>query len=161
MDWDRDKRQGRHARSLGEVLGDLFVARGLGRTRAVGELETGWEKAAGPEVARCSRVTGIKHGVLCVTVTHSALLEELAAFRKPVLLDALRLELPNLKVRDVRFRVGVLEADPAKSQASGREASSNEPAARVSPWPSGIFQEQLDDSKPTTDGLKTRSESRF
>ena len=51
--------------------------------------------------------------MLQVTVAHPALLEELAAFRKPELLKALRENAPGTVVHDIRFRVGPVEPDPA------------------------------------------------
>jgi hypothetical protein len=43
---------------------------------------------------------------LNVTVAHPALLEELAAYRKPDILAALRRDAPGTVVHDIRFRVG-------------------------------------------------------
>jgi hypothetical protein len=43
-------------------------------------------------------------------VAHPTLLEELAAFRKPALLAALRRGAPGTPVQDLRFRVGSIEA---------------------------------------------------
>lgn len=99
----------RGPRAVGDVLGELFVARGLGRLRAVGELETAWAEAVGEPANRQTRPAGIRNGVLTVTVTHSALLEELAAFRKPGLLRTLRELMPGLRIQDLRFRLGKLD----------------------------------------------------
>ncbi|RUL85279.1 DUF721 domain-containing protein [Tautonia sociabilis] len=95
---------------LSEALGALFASRGYARTRAQGELEAAWEAAVGPEVAERTRLGGVRHGVLSVTVAHPTLLEELAAFRKPTILAALRRGAPGSPVRDIRFRVGPIEA---------------------------------------------------
>jgi hypothetical protein len=52
---------------------------------------------------------------LNVTVAHPTLLEELDAFRKPALLQALRTGAPGTIINDIRFRVGPIEeANPAK-----------------------------------------------
>jgi predicted nucleic acid-binding Zn ribbon protein len=102
----------RGSRSLGDVLGELVVGRGLVRVQATGDLEAAWAEAAGPEVARHSRVAGLRHGVLQVTVVHPAQLEELVAFRKQDLLVALRCLLPNVRLRDLRFRVGEVGPHP-------------------------------------------------
>lgn len=104
----RDRNR-RGPKALGDVLGELFAARGYGRLRAVGELETAWETAAGEPARRQTRVAGLRHGILTVTVAHSTLLEELAAFRKSDLLATLRRELPDLKIHDLRFRVGLID----------------------------------------------------
>lgn len=99
----------RGPRPLGEVLGALFAARGYSRLRGAGELEAAWESAVGEAVGRQTRLGGVRHGVLSVTVAHSALLEELAAFRKPALLTALRRDAPGTLVHDIRFRVGPID----------------------------------------------------
>lgn len=102
-------RDRRGPKALGDVLGELFAARGYGRLRAVGELEAAWDEAAGEPAGKQTRIAGLRHGVLTVHVAHPALLEELAAFRKPELLAALRRRLPDLKIHDLRFRVGPVE----------------------------------------------------
>jgi hypothetical protein len=43
---------------------------------------------------------------LTIVVAHPALLEELAAFRKPALLTALRQNALATPIHDIRFRVG-------------------------------------------------------
>ena len=95
---------------LSETLGSLFASRGYARTRALGELEAAWESAVGPELVGRTRLGGVRHGVLSVTVAHPTLLEELAAFRKPAILAALRRDAPSTPVHDIRFRVGLIEA---------------------------------------------------
>ena len=45
---------------------------------------------------RQTRLGDVRRGVLNVTVAHPTLLEELAAFRKPTLLAALRRDAPGL-----------------------------------------------------------------
>jgi hypothetical protein len=82
------------------------VARGLGRHRTIGELESAWAEAAGPRDAARTRVLSWRHGVLTVLVGHPALHEELAAFRKAELLAGLRGRLPHVRLLDLRFRVG-------------------------------------------------------
>jgi predicted nucleic acid-binding Zn ribbon protein len=109
----------RGPKALGDVLGDLFAAKGFGRLRAAGELEAAWAEAVGEPAARQSRPAGLRHGVLTVTVAHPALLEELAAFRKAELLAALRTALPATRLLDLRFRVGPVEPDPAPPARPG------------------------------------------
>jgi predicted nucleic acid-binding Zn ribbon protein len=99
----------RGPRPLAEVLGDLFAARGYGRLRALKELEDAWNAAVGEPGCRQTRLGEVRRGVLSVTVAHPALLEELAAFRKPALLAALRQNAPGTVVHDIRFRVGPVD----------------------------------------------------
>jgi hypothetical protein len=91
---------------LGEILNELFAARGWSRLRAAGELEEAWERAVGESRRGQTRVGAIRRGVLSVTVANSALLEELAVFEKPALLAALRKEATGSRIQDIRFRLG-------------------------------------------------------
>lgn len=117
----------RGPRPLADVLGSLFAAKGYGRLQAVGELEAAWTAAVGEAAARQTRLGGVRHGVLSVTVAHPALLEELAAFRKPAILAALRRDAPGTPIQDIRFRVGPIDppappmpASPAPTPAPRR-----------------------------------------
>ena len=73
----------RGPRPLSDILGELFTVRGYGRLRARQELEDAWNAAVGEPYCRQTRLGEVRRGVLNVTVAHSTLLEELAAFRKP------------------------------------------------------------------------------
>jgi len=104
----------RGPRALGDVLGELFAARGYARLRGVAALEEAWAAAVGEKDARRTKVGAVRRGVLGVTVGHPALLEELAAFRKPALLEALRQRLPDAGIHDVRFRIGPVDEPPTQ-----------------------------------------------
>jgi len=110
----------RGPRPLSEILGELFTVRGYGRLRARQELEDAWNAAVGEPSCRQTRLGEVRRGVLNVTVAHSTLLEELAAFRKPALLAALRTGAPATTIHDIRFRVGeiALEVKPPPAAAS-------------------------------------------
>lgn len=104
---------------MGDILGELFAARGLARLQARSELETAWEAAVGGPTARQCRLGEVRRGVLNVTVAHPALLEELAAFRKPALLTALRQDAPSMVIHDIRFRVGRVDVDAPSDRGGG------------------------------------------
>jgi predicted nucleic acid-binding Zn ribbon protein len=110
----------RGPRPLSEILGELFTVRGYGRLRARQELEDAWNAAVGEPACRQTRLGEVRRGVLNVTVAHSTLLEELAAFRKPALLAALRTGAPATTIHDIRFRVGeiALEVKPSAAGVS-------------------------------------------
>jgi hypothetical protein len=115
----------RGPRALSEILGELFTVRGYGRFQARQELEEAWNAAVGQPQCRQTLLGEVRRGVLNVTVSHSALLEELAAFRKPALLAALRSGAPGTVIHDIRFRVGPVEPDgdtllPAAARAQDR-----------------------------------------
>jgi predicted nucleic acid-binding Zn ribbon protein len=118
----------RGPRPLSEILGDLFTVRGYGRLLARQELEDAWNAAVGEPCCRQTLLGEVRRGVLNVTVAHSTLLEELAAFRKPALLEALRAGVPATTIHDIRFRVGpvVREVEAARVMAPGSEAGPGE-----------------------------------
>jgi len=106
---------GRGPRALSEILGELFTVRGYGRFRARQELEDAWNAAVGEPRCRQTQLGEVRRGVLNVTVSHPALLEELAAFQKPFLLAALRSGASSTTIHDIRFRVGVLGTEDLSS----------------------------------------------
>ncbi len=99
----------RGPRPLSEILGELFTARGYGRLRDLSELEDAWNTAVGEPHCHQTRVGEVRRGILNVTVAHPTLLEELAAFRKPALLQALGASVSGTTIHDIRFRVGPIE----------------------------------------------------
>ncbi len=99
----------RGPRALSEILGELFTVRGYGRLRALSELEEAWNTAVGEPHCHETRLGDVRRGVLNVTVAHPTLLEELAAFRKPALLQALRASAVGTTIHDIRFRIGPVE----------------------------------------------------
>src|SRR5262245_14779359 len=106
----------RGPKALSEILGELFASRGYGRLRAQMELESAWNTAVGEPHCRQTRLGEVRRGVLNVTVAHPTLLEELAAFQKPALLQALRQNAPGTVVHDIRFRVGHVEPSESASK---------------------------------------------
>ncbi len=106
----------RGPRPLSDILGELFATRGYGRLRALKELEDAWNAAVGEPGCRQTRLGEVRRGVLNVTVAHSTLLEELAAFQKPALLVALRRNAPGTVIHDIRFRVGPIDDPPGTDQ---------------------------------------------
>src|SRR5208337_1625344 len=107
----------RGPRPLSEILGKLFTARGYGQLRALSELEGAWNTAVGEPNCHQTQIGEVRRGILNVTVVHSTLLEELAAFRKPALLQAIRAGAPGTIIHDIRFRVGPIEEPVAKGEA--------------------------------------------
>lgn len=91
--------------NLADVLGPLFAARGWGRKSERVRLEGAWAEVAGP-AATDTRVIALRRGVLEVEVRSGVLLQELAMFQKRALLAALRLNLTNVPVTDLKFRAG-------------------------------------------------------
>jgi predicted nucleic acid-binding Zn ribbon protein len=113
----------RGPRPLSDILGELFTVRGYGRLRARQELESAWNAAVGEPYCHQTRLGEVRRGVLDVTVAHSTLLEELAAFRKPALLVALRSGALATTIRDIRFRVGPVAVEDNPPQVAASRSS--------------------------------------
>jgi predicted nucleic acid-binding Zn ribbon protein len=97
---------------LSEILSRLFVARGWGRRQAQLRLEQAWAEAVGAEGAHHTRVTGLRRGVLEVSVGNAVLLHKLESFQKRQLLEQLRRRLPGATITNLRFRAGVIDEGP-------------------------------------------------
>ena len=95
-------------RKIADVLSDLMARRGYARQQSSDDLSSAWRQAAGELFAQHSRVGLVRHGRLEVTVTHSALVQELT-FQKAAILAHLRAALPRQQINDLRFRVGPTE----------------------------------------------------
>jgi len=85
-----------------------MARRGYAREKSTADLAEAWQQAAGELIAQHSRVGLIRQGRLEVTVTHSALVQELT-FQKAAILVELRKRLPQEQISDLRFRVGPTE----------------------------------------------------
>lgn len=98
----------RGPRPIGRIIAELAAHSGFGRVLAMGKWEAAWQRAVGPDLAAQTRVSLPVRGRLEVLVAHSALLQELS-FRKEELLEALRRQIPEEPVREIRFRLGSVD----------------------------------------------------
>lgn len=70
------------------------VRRDLRRPADLTSVSEAWAQAAGPDLARSTRVQGYRGGTLTVVAENSALRSEIEAYRKPELLRRLGATLP-------------------------------------------------------------------
>jgi len=91
--------------ALGAVISKLFAIRGYGRVQADRQLHLAWKQIAGEEVARQTRVLGLKNSILQIGVSNGALLNELASFQKQELLQKFKEEFPQLRIRNFKFKL--------------------------------------------------------
>lgn len=107
----REREQRRyHARkpkAIGNVIAQLITARGYGRIQADANFATAWQLAVGPVLAKYTQPGRLRRGVLEITVANSMTVQELT-FQKQEVLKKLQAEIPDAKIRDLRFRVGVV-----------------------------------------------------
>jgi len=105
----REREQRRHyarkPKSIGDVVAQLITARGYGRIQADANFAAAWQTAVGPTLAKYTLPGRLRRGVLEITVANSMTIQELS-FRKQQVLKQLQTELPDAKIRDLRFRVG-------------------------------------------------------
>jgi predicted nucleic acid-binding Zn ribbon protein len=108
----REREQRRHyarrPKKIADVLAQLITARGYGRIQADGEIHAAWQAAAGVPLACFTRPGRVRRGQLEVTVTNSTIVQELT-FEKQRILAALQAEVPQARIRDLRFRIGTIE----------------------------------------------------
>jgi len=89
---------------LAEVLARWVRRSGLIAVSDRERIEEAWRACLGPD-AEHTRLLSFRQGVATFVVDSSPLLAELATFRKPQLLEALRGAVPGCFVRDLRFRL--------------------------------------------------------
>jgi len=90
-----------------DVLADLFAKRGYARRQINEQLEAVWRMASGERLAAWSQPLGIRGGSLDVLVANSAVMQELA-FQRQTILGELQRQLPDARIRKIKFRVGQL-----------------------------------------------------
>jgi len=90
---------------VSQAISELIALRGYARKRGDAQLQDVWQTIAGPKFAEQTRVAGINRGILQVNVGNSSLLAELASFHKPSLLRTLKEQHPELRIKDLKFRI--------------------------------------------------------
>lgn len=90
---------------LSFALAELIALRGFARVRSDDELQTAWKQVAGEELAGQTRPLQVARGVLNIAVSSAPLLNELASFRSPELLQQMQRQYPHLKVKSLKFRL--------------------------------------------------------
>ncbi len=90
---------------LGDVLSELFARRGYGKPQGDQQLRQAWAEVVGELLAKNTRVRCLRNGVLEIGVANSALLSQLTSFQRIELLDQLQTRHPQLKIRDLKFRL--------------------------------------------------------
>jgi len=112
-DFEEDHR----AEPLAGILARWLRRSGLLAVSDRERIEEAWRACLGPE-AEHTHLLSFRRGVATFVVDSSALLAELAGFRKPALLEALRRAVPGGFVRDLRFRL----EKPARPSPGGTRA---------------------------------------
>ncbi|MDD5556135.1 MAG: DUF721 domain-containing protein [bacterium] len=97
---------GREAAPIGEILAKVLKKLGLERRAREARIVTEWERLVGGRIAAHTRPAGIRGVTLIVHVDSSVWLSELQRYFKEGMLERIRGELGDSRIRDIRFRIG-------------------------------------------------------
>jgi predicted nucleic acid-binding Zn ribbon protein len=97
--------QGHAVRTASEFIAGALARLGLEDRFRHSALQDHWAEMMGDFVAAHTRPGGLHRSVLTVEVDHSAWLQEMTLFHKRIMLDHLRRRFPDLKVKDIKFRL--------------------------------------------------------
>jgi len=82
-----------------------MARQGYAQTKSNDKLNESWEIAVGPKLSPKTKVGRISRGVLEVHVASSAAINQLS-FQKRQLLSAMQQQMPQNKIKDIRFKLG-------------------------------------------------------
>jgi hypothetical protein len=106
---------------LAQALSRLIALRGLARVRGESQLQESWNKAAGERIAGHTRALEIRRGVLHIGVANAPMLGELASFHKVNILMKLQTDYPDLKIRDLKFKLKTDIKNPQTSEPNDQK----------------------------------------
>ena len=95
----------RRPKRAADVLSRLMARKGYGQTQSKQNLDEAWQIAVGPRFTKTTRAGTIKRGTLEIIVANSAAIQQLG-FQKQQLLSAMQQQLPEAKIKDLRFSLG-------------------------------------------------------
>ncbi len=99
------QRYQRRAKPASELINYLLSRKGYGQTQSSHEIRSTWDKVVGPRWQNKTQVGNIRRGVLEVVVQNSGALQQLT-FNKQKLLVSMQNQLPQNKLKDIKFKVG-------------------------------------------------------
>ncbi len=107
-DYARKQRNIPPPQRVAEVVSRLLTKRGYTNVQAKSELESVWQAAAGPTIAKHTRPGSISRGTWEILVRNSSLIQELS-FQQTQILRAVQQAVPQHKIAKLKFRVGPIE----------------------------------------------------
>ncbi|MBN1859231.1 DUF721 domain-containing protein [Candidatus Bipolaricaulota bacterium] len=93
-------------KKLGDVVQRYLAKSGLVRQLGTSSLQKEWEQTVGAEVARHTRVTSLRGGVLRVEVDSAPWLHELKGFYGDTIMQDLKERLKGRTLKKIEFRIG-------------------------------------------------------
>lgn len=103
---DQEER-GRGARRIGTIVSQLMSRRGYASVASDNAMTASIAKSVGPGLAGSLTVGKLSRGVLQIYAVDSVVMQELT-FQKRKILKTLAKDHPNVKIKDVRFRLGAV-----------------------------------------------------
>jgi predicted nucleic acid-binding Zn ribbon protein len=108
-DYAKDTR----AKAIGDIVRQVMTRRGWHKLAPREQVWEVWERLLGPDAPH-TRLEGLRKDVAWFVVDSSALLSELANFRKQEILEVLHREVRSTFVRDIKLRLEKRRAAPRK-----------------------------------------------
>lgn len=102
---------GRKPKEVREIIKALVHSGRLGREKRVRGVQALWQEAAPAEVGAHTRAERLHKGTLVVVCDSSALLSELANFRRDELLTRLRETCKKQFIARLEFKIGKVERE--------------------------------------------------
>ncbi len=96
------------AKPIGGVIRRLLATSGYAESQSTAQLQSQWDQAVGPTLARLSRPGKVSRGALTVEVANSATMQEIH-FRKKQIIAALRNDATGKQITNLKIRVGNFE----------------------------------------------------
>lgn len=99
------RRYRRRPKRTSDIIGQMMARQGYAQNRSNDELNEAWEVAVGPTKVKHTKAGRISRGILEVHVASSAAMNRLS-FEKQKLLSTMQQQLPQNKIKDIRFKLG-------------------------------------------------------
>ncbi len=92
-------------RALAASLQEVIARRKIGRVLESRELTQLWCSCVDEEIAQRTKIISLRNRILLVEVTDSVLMSELASFHRRNILNTLKIQRPDMDVKNVKFRL--------------------------------------------------------
>lgn len=97
----------RRPKKLGDVLTRLMARKGYAQQISKDDIQTVWQNLIPPQWQEQTQVGNLNRGTLEIVVTSTVLRQRLE-FERQNLLKQLQRQLPQNKIKEIRFRIGNL-----------------------------------------------------
>ena len=98
-------RYGVRPKTASHLVNQLLSRHGIAQQQNANELQSAWDNVVGPKWNQLTRPAILKRGVLEIVVANSLVNQQLT-FEKQKLIKSMQKLMPEMKLKDLRFRVG-------------------------------------------------------